>query len=130
MTTAAELDAIAAKLITAATAIEHHIAAKAQKLANKLAAEYAKAAREQVEAANGRVAVEIMRRHDDAAEFENRTMVLRRRDAQYTKLEANLDALIAAARNRGEPIPADVLLNAIARAQRDGYATDTRGNQS
>lgn len=114
-----DLNQVAADLAKTAAALERHINTEAQKRANKLAVQYAKAADERI-AAN---ATELQRAQDLAEElFEQRKMLVRRYD-QYMHLEAAIDTLAQTAREHGEHAIANALNAAVVEARNAGRAT-------
>lgn len=109
---------LARSLAKTAAGLDRFIAAEAQKLANKLAVEYAKAADERVK----QNASDMQRLQDLVAELRRQMKPLLCTSAAYHTLDTHLKDLVHNARQCGTDVPLEALLDAVAGAQAAGRA--------
>lgn len=113
-----DLAELARSLAKTATGLDQFIAAKAQKLANKLAVEYAKAADERVK----QNADDMQRLQDLVAELRRQMKPLLCTSAAHHTLDQHLKDLAHNARQCGTDVPLEALRDAVAGAQAAGRA--------
>jgi hypothetical protein len=113
---------LARSLAKTATGLDRFIATEAQKIANKLAVEYAKAADERIKAN----AADMQRLQDLVAELRRQMKPLLCTSAAYHTLDTHLKDLAHNARQCGTDVPLEALLDAVAGAQAAGRAEHER----
>lgn len=121
--TTADLSALAdilkqalADVAKTAASLEQRIAAEGLKVGNKLGVQHAKAADERIRDN----AHELQRAQDLVAEMRRQMPHLERHARTGFALEKRIREVVKVANERGEGVPAQVLLNAIAEAQAAG----------
>jgi hypothetical protein len=118
VTTAAELQVVAADLAKTAAALERHIAAEAQKRAAKMGVQHAKAADERIRDN----AVDMQRLQDLVAELRRQMRPLECTSAAYQALSRHLEDVAHKARECGTDVPVEALWDATAAARAAGHA--------
>lgn len=109
---------LARSLAKTVTGLERFIAAEAQKRANKLAVQYAKAADERVK----QNAADMQRLQDLVAELRRQMKPLLCTSAAYHTLDTHLKDLVHNARQCGTDVPVEAVLDAVTGAQAAGRA--------
>lgn len=100
--------------------IQQHIDAKAKEIGDARGRTYAKAADERIKAVTDEAAIEIRRRDDVIEELRIQIAHLEQRAHAWFALEKRVREVVNVANQRGEGVPAQVLLQAIAEAQSAG----------
>ena len=109
---------LARSLAKTAAALDRFIATEAQKRANKLAVQYAKAADERIKDN----AVDMQRLQDLVAELRRQMKPLLCTSAAYHALDKHLKDLAHNARQCGTDVPVEALRDAVFAAQAAGRA--------
>lgn len=110
---AVDVNELARDLAKTVTGVERLIAAEAQKRALKFGERYAKAAEERIQAN----AADMRQLQDLVAELRRQMKPLERYAAGYFALKNRTQEIIATSRQRNEPVPVEVLQQAITNAQ-------------
>jgi hypothetical protein len=130
-----DVEELARSLVKATSNLERHITTEAQKRANKLAVEYAKAADERIK----QNAADMQRLQDLVAELRRQMRPLVCTSVAYQALGKHLEDVAHSAKQCGTDVPLDALWDAMSAARAAGHAeyerqkkekTDARQEQS